>query len=378
METTLAAFCFFCALLPAYLFSRNVVRFRCLPPASDRVQRRAVSVLIPARNEQQSIGPCVASVLSSIGVKVEVIVLDDQSEDDTAKIVGEISKADQRVSLVSSAALPTGWCGKQFACAQLAELAKHDVLVFMDADVRLSDDALARMDDFRNAHKIDLLSGFPRQETNTLAERMLIPLIHFVLLGFLSLRRMRNSGDPAFGAGCGQLFMTGRRAYKESGGHGAIRSSLHDGLKLPRAYRRNGLVTDVFDASDLATCRMYRNASEVWHGLKKNAIEGVATAGLIVPVTLLLICGQVLPFLLAVYGLLIGLGEWKAWTLIGITLLLAWLPRFVAAQKYRQSMLGACLHPISIVVFLAIQWAAFLGSFSRRSVSWKGRPYPTG
>ena len=96
---------------------------------------------------------------------------------------------------------------------------------------------------------------------------------------------MRRSRHPAYGAGCGQLFLARREAYETAGGHAAIRATLHDGVKLPRAFRAAGLRTDLFDATDVASCRMYRNAGEVWRGLAKNATEGLAAPGKIVPAT---------------------------------------------------------------------------------------------
>ncbi len=115
-------------------------------------------------------------------------------------------------------------------------------------------------------------------------ERLVIPLIHFVLLGFLPLARMRASRSPAYAAGCGQLFLARREAYEKMGGHAVIRTSLHDGLTLPAAFRRAGLATDLFDATDVASCRMYHGAGELWRGLAKNATEGIAHPARIGPV----------------------------------------------------------------------------------------------
>ena len=143
--TILAFVCLVFAAIPAYVFFRNVSQFQRLPNPSGESELAAVSVLIPARNEESSIGPCIESVLASRDVKLEVVVLDDQSDDQTAEVVRGYSERDPRVRLESSASLPAGWCGKQHACSQLGELAKHDVFVFIDADVRLTPDALVRM-----------------------------------------------------------------------------------------------------------------------------------------------------------------------------------------------------------------------------------------
>jgi cellulose synthase/poly-beta-1,6-N-acetylglucosamine synthase-like glycosyltransferase len=321
-----------------------------------------VSVLIPARNEELSIGAAVDAVQRSRGVEFEVVVLDDGSTDRTAAIV-----RDAGVRLESAPPLPAGWCGKQHACHVLASHARHDLLVFVDADVRLAEDALVRMAAFVEDRGVDLASGFPRQETVTFLERLLLPMMHWVLLGFLPIDAMRRRRDASFGAGCGQLFVARRDAYAKAGGHAAIRASLHDGVKLPRAFRLAGLKTDLFDATDLATCRMYRSAGEVWRGLAKNATEGMASPGGILPWTILLGGGHVLPFVL----LALGIEPAVAATACGFSL----APRLAAAARFRQSFLGAVLHPIGVAVLLSIQWTAFLGRLAGRRPSWKGRSY---
>ncbi|HEY0795280.1 MAG TPA: glycosyltransferase family 2 protein, partial [Acidisarcina sp.] len=192
---------FGCALLPATLFCWNLLLYRAPPDAAQSSARAmlwpSVSVLIPARNEEPSIAVAVESVLASSGVQVEVIVLDDGSTDRTADIVKAIAARDPRVRLETAPSLPHGWNGKQHACSVLASLAKHDVLCFLDADVRVAPDAIARMVAFLDSSWSELVSGFPRQETDTWMEWLLLPLIHFVLLGFLPLAMMRRSVSPA-------------------------------------------------------------------------------------------------------------------------------------------------------------------------------------
>jgi glycosyltransferase involved in cell wall biosynthesis len=293
-----------CAAIPAVIFFRNQRAYRPPPVGLWRgPYQPSVSVLVPARNEEQSIRAAVESALASVGVRVEVLVMDDHSEDRTAEIVEHLSGGQnsgyRTVRLLHAPSLPAGWNGKQHACARLAEAASHDWLVFMDADVRLEPDALARMVAFMEQNDMDLGSGIPRQVTGSFWEKLVIPQIHFLLLGFLPLRRARKRWHKAaYGAGCGQLFIAHRDAYERSGGHAAIRSSRHDGIKLPRLFRRMGYRTDLFDATDLASCRMYRNGGEVWRGFMKNATEGLGAPKIIIPFTALLLAGQVLPFFL--------------------------------------------------------------------------------
>jgi hypothetical protein len=270
--------------------------------------------------------------------------------------------------------LPPGWSGKQHACHVLAAHARHSLLVFVDADVRLAPDALARIAAFMRERKVGLISGFPHQETVTLMEKLIIPLIHFLLLGFLPIGWMRRSRAPAFGAGCGQLIGVRREAYAAAGGHAAIRASLHDGVTLPRAFRRAGIMTELFDASDIATCRMYRGAAEVWQGFSKNATEGMATpAGL--PIwSVLLLGGQVMPFVMLPVCLIAQVPSGLLLAAV-LSVTLVYLTRFALAMRFRQSGLGAILHPLGIVMLVVLQWTALINHRRGRAAVWRQRAY---
>lgn len=373
MLTTLVIVSFVLAAVPAFLFLRNLQLYR-VPRRSNTVER--VSVLVPARNEECTIGECVRSVLESEGVQFELFVLDDHSDDRTAAIVDGIAQQDRRVKLIAAPPLPFGWCGKQFACAVLAEHAREPLLCFIDADVRLFRDGLARMIAGLRESKVALLSGFPRQITVTPLEQLVLPLMHFLLLGFLPLGRMRRSLDPSFGAGCGQLFLADRVAYESAGGHERIRDSLHDGLSLPKSFRRSGFRTDVCDATRIGSCRMYRGAREVVSGLLKNATEGLAHPRRIVPFSLLLFIGQALPILLVAYVWARNEPVWLR-LITAATLAFNYVPRLLAAKRFRQPVLAALLHPLAIAVLLALQWVALVRIAVHVPATWKGRSYST-
>ena len=376
MMTALVWTAFSLAAVPAVLFLVNHPFYRRLPGAMPASRPEGVSVLVPARDEESAIGECIASVCGQKHIDLELLVGDDHSTDRTATIVAERAAKDPRVRLVPIPPLPEGWCGKQHACAVLATHARHDVLVFLDADVRLEPEGLARLRDAAGRRPEALLSGFPRQLTGTFAERLVLPLMHFLLLGYLPMAFLRLSKHPAFGAGCGQLFVSRREAYEEAGGHAAIRASRHDGITLPRAYRRAGLPTSLCDATDLARCRMYRSGKEVWNGLAKNATEGLASPRAIVPWSVLLLGGHVLPFaLLAAATLGVPAGGVEPILLGAVTS--SYLPRCIACVRFRQSPLGAILHPLGIAVLVALQWFAFVRERAGRPASWKGRSYET-
>ena len=326
--------------------------------------RPSVSVLIPARNEEANIAEACAAVLANDGVTLELIVLDDASTDRTPHILRAIG--DERLRVANAPALPPGWSGKQHACHVLGGLAQYELMVFVDADVRLAPDALSRMAGFMAANPVGLASGFPRQITLTWSEILLLPLIHFMLLGFLPIAAMRRSVSPALGAGCGQLFIARRDAYRRAGGHAAIRASLHDGLTLPRAFRLAGEMTDLFDAGGLARCRMYANSAQVWEGLCKNATEGMAKPFALPIWTLILGGGQVLPALL-----LLVAPSWPAAAALGCGIGL----RLVLAARFRQTVLSALLHPVGVAGVLLVQWRSLVRAARGGKATWRGRAY---
>lgn len=359
------------SFIPAALLAINLFSYRTPSPHPRRSP--PLSVLIPARNEGDSIGPALLAILAHPDPQLEVLVLDDHSTDHTAASVAALTAQDSRVRLVPARPLPPGWCGKQHACWQLAQAARHDLLLFLDADVRLHPNAIPRLQSFLERHPhVALASGVPRQLTASFLEHLLIPLIHLVLLGYLPLPAARRSRWSAFAAGCGQLFLARRSAYFAADGHRAIRSTLHDGVKLPRAFRAAGLVTDLFDATHVASCRMYQTSGEVWRGLGKNATEGLAHPAAIGPWTVLLFGGHVLPWLL------LAATPWlppAALVPALLAVVLNLLTRAAAALRFQQSWTSVLLHPFGIALLLLIQWLALLRRWRGRPMEWRGRKY---
>ena len=325
------------------------------PPPADGASRRppAVSVLIPARNEEAAIGASVAAALASRGVELEVLVLDDHSEDATAAIVARDGPARR-----SGPAGPRAASCRRAGAASSTPAGSWPTRRAIRCSSSSTPTCGSPPTPWRGWRRSSRNraptwpSGFPRQETVGLLEKLVIPLIHFILLGFLPIARMRRSPDPAFAAGCGQLFITRREAYDRAGGHAAIRGTLHDGLKLPAPIALAGLRTDLFDATDLAVCRMYRTAGAVWIGLAKNAGEGLAAPRLIVPMTVILLAARScrsscssrtapgFPWPVGPGGRLVVRWPWR----------LRIIPRWAAAIRFRQSRLGALLHPLGVLV----------------------------
>ncbi|MET3692680.1 hypothetical protein ABID43_002220 [Methylobacterium goesingense] len=375
MMLGLAILALACAALPGLIAWVNLSILRT--PEPDLDVRSRISVLIPARNEAPVIATTVRAALASAGVALEVLVGDDHSTDDTAAIVAGIAATDHRLRLIPIPPLPEGWTGKNHACARLAEAAQGTHLLFVDADVTLAPAAAAAL--VAHARRTDsaLVSGVPRQIMGTLGERLTVPMINFLLVGYLPMAMMRASPRPSLGAACGQLVLVARAAYEATGGHGAVRTSLHDGVVLPRRFRRAGYRTDLVAAHALATCRMYRGFGQSWAGFSKNAREGMATPRALPVWTLLLAGGHVLPWLLLLAALL-GFGSGAAVFLAAAAALVSLATRAAITLVTREPAGTILLHPFTVLVALAIQWRALLRRRGAGTPAWKGRSYPVG
>lgn len=358
------------ALLPAVMIALNLPLFR--QPRTASAGCKPVSVIVPARNEEASIGPCLQALLTSTNVELEVVVVDDHSTDRTANIVRALAARDPRVRLHSAPPLPSGWSGKQYACYSGASQARHPILMFMDCDVRVTPNAVAAMAGFLAKSRAALVSGFPRERTGTAGEALLIPLIHVLLLGYLPILAMRFSRQVGLGAGCGQIMLADADIYRATSGHAMIRRSWHDGLTLPRAFRRSGHLTDIFDATVLAECRMYRGFLETWRGLAKNAHEGMATRTALPLWTLLLGGGLVAPFCALPFAWLLLPWTKPVLALSASASLLA-LVRLILALRFRQNLLSVPLLPVGVLVLLLLQWRTLLLRPNGSSQVWRGR-----
>lgn len=250
------------AVSNAYLAKRlNAYR-----PATARPR---ASILVPARNEEETVQACVASLLRQDYPDFEVLVLDDGSTDRTAAVLA--SCRHPRLRVITGRVLPEGWTGKTWACQQLADAATGELLLFTDADTVHRHDTLRCAVDARAATGADLLTAITRNEVRTLGEQLTVPFIPWSILSLLPLLlgyRLRRSG--ALSAANGKFLLFRRDAYRRIGGHAAVRSDAAEDLALCRRVKRFGLRWRLLDASRHVSARMYRGWGEAVEGFTKN------------------------------------------------------------------------------------------------------------
>jgi glycosyltransferase involved in cell wall biosynthesis len=374
--TLLAGLMLFAAMSCAGALAMAIVNLRLYrrPPTrlpSD-APRPLVSVCVPARNEQDNLEACARSILAGTYDRVELLVYDDQSTDQTPRILSRLAADDPRVRAVPVQPLPPGWAGKQHACWRMGQAASGEWLLFTDADVRFDPLAVERTLAIALSGDAALLSTFPRQITASLGERLLVPMIFFLLLSYLPLWRMRTTTDPATSAACGQFLFVRRDAYHAIGGHEAFRASYHDGIMLPRALRRAGYRTDLFDGQDLASVRMYRGFAQTWRGFAKNAFEGLGSLGLLVFLTFVHTVAHAGPFIVLALAAAGRVGSGPALWLAGAAAFAALAERALLAARFRQGVVPVLLHPVGALTMTAVQWHSWWLSVTGRR-AWRGR-----
>lgn len=324
------------------------------PPPGARVDG-STAILVPARDEAAGIAACVCALRG----QGEVVVLDDASTDDTADLA---RTAGARV--VRGTAPPRGWLGKPWACAQLAAATEADILVFVDADVRLAPGAVAAAVTLLDAAGLDLVCPFPRQIAGTPGERLVQPLLQWSILALLPLRLAERSPRPSLTAGCGQFVVVRRAALDRAGGFAAVRAAVLDDLALVRAIKAAGGRGGVVDGTQLASCRMYGDWAALRDGYRKSLWAAFGSPPRAAAALGLLGLTYVLPPLAALRGSRAGALGYAA----GVA------SRVIAARRTGgRAVPDALAHPASVVALGYLTVTSWRGH-RRGTLTWKGRP----
>lgn len=232
-----------------------------------------VSVLIPARNEEKNIATILNDLQNQDYHNIEVIVFNDQSTDRTEEIITEFTKKDARIKLVNSNGLPEGWLGKNYACYSLSKHAKGNYLLFLDADVRISNDIIINTITHSIKHNLGLLSIFPKQIMMTLGERITVPNMNFILLSLLPLILVRKAKYASLSAANGQFMLFNSSIYFDTNPHELMKADKVEDIEIARYFKNNNIPVACLTGNDTIKCRMYEGYSEAVNGFSKNVIN---------------------------------------------------------------------------------------------------------
>jgi glycosyltransferase involved in cell wall biosynthesis len=333
-----------------------------------------VSAIIPARNEEASVGRAVESVAAQAEIG-EVIVVNDQSTDGTGRILAELAARMPKVRVLTINALPVGWTGKNYALSIGAASATGDWLLFTDADTYHYPGSTRRALADAVDHDAVLVSYSPEQEMETWWERALIPYVYCRLAAKFSYARVNDSAQPDAAAN-GQFLMILRDAYKAVGGHSAVAGEVLEDVALARRVKAAGHRIYFTAPMGIVRTRMYRDFRSMWEGWTKNlyllmgGTPGVLArefAPWLVAMAVMVLWGD---FLHRHHGNLWALGAAITGVLVGGHVkYAAELYRNLYPVRYiKYWVAGACLFSAALTVSW---WKTTQGS-----VVWKGRAYP--
>lgn len=351
----------------------NLIYFRKAKsaPLISEKEETLVSILIPARNEQQNIERCLYSLFDQNYKNIEIIVLDDDSDDDTFSLVKKISQEDDRLKVVKGTSVPAGWTGKNWACHQLSKLAKGDFYLFVDADTKLQATLINETISEMKSSDIDLLSLFPRRITSTLVDKIISITIGWLIFSCLPL--LLADKNPMFSSAFGQFLLFRRGAYKSIGGHEGIKSKILDDFELGRSITRNGLVLKLFDGTDRISTFSYSSEKEALDGFSKSIFPFFNNR--IMPFLILwvlFLSSSMIPFIVLFGDLLdIRLSRSKEVMtyLIWGSLTISWI---ISSYRSKQGITYGLLFPIVTIVTALLGIFSIL-SFAYRNVRWKDR-----
>jgi chlorobactene glucosyltransferase len=333
-----------------------------------------VSVVVPARNEAHNIERCVRSILGSRWPALEVIVVDDRSEDATGPLARAVAANDARVRVIDGTPVPDGWFGKQWACAQGASAARGSTIVFTDADTVHAPTLVPRSMHAMRTRALDFLTVGGFQELASFWERVVMPQVFYMIAtrygGAGAVNRARRSRDKIAN---GQYLCFTRRCYDAIDGHAAVRGKAAEDLALAHLVHARGMRGELVMGEHELSTRMYTSLSEIVNGWTKNMVTAGADtlpAG-VIPRLLLPVLLLVVPLMHLAPPVSRSTVAWA--TTCSVMLLVWWSIIYVRA--FRQSPLYALALPLGAVIVLVIIARATVRG---RGVEWKGRRYQAG
>jgi glycosyltransferase involved in cell wall biosynthesis len=338
----------------------------------------AVSILIPARDEELNIAACLDAALAQGALVGEVLVYDDHSSDRTAEIVSEYARRDGRVRLVAPTTLPAGWCGKNFACARLAAEARSRWMLYLDADARLCERAAARIVFEAEARSATLLSCWPALDVRGFWEPALMPMLNFVVFTLYPAPLSFRREDASLGLAHGACLLARRDVYETIGGHAAVADAINEDVRLAQHWRARGHRALCFDGRGVVSVRMYRSPAEIWRGFQKNyfpAFRRETSFWLFIMLHLfvLLLPLALAPLAFAAPDALVFLAP-GAWGFAGAAACVL-LMRAALAWRFRQAWWTVLLHPLGESILLSLGLSSWWRCTTGRGVVWKGRRY---
>jgi len=335
-----------------------------------------ISVLIPARDEEKNIKICLKSLQKQDYPNFEILVLDDHSSDGTAKVVEQIAATDKRIQLLHGKPLPQGWAGKPFACYQLAKKARGSWLLFTDADTIHAPHSLRSTLALALKYNSSLLSGFPRQLTDSVPQKITIPVLYFIILSWFPLWWLQRSNHLRPSLAIGQFLLFPAKEYWRIGGHKAVKSRILEDVWMGVEINKHGGRHIAVDLSPIVSCHMYNDLGSIFEGITKwiysvAAISRIALAVLLIAAYAFFIA----PFywLWKEFFVATTPSDWQLILILQVVAILAM--RWLLDKRFKESIISTIAHPIGISFLIVTGIYAISRQAVGAGARWKERLY---
>jgi len=331
-----------------------------------------VSVIVPCRNEAAGVVAAVSSLLAQDYPDLEIVAVNDRSEDATGALLDGMARQDARLTVLDIRTLPEGWLGKIHAVHEGARRATGEWLLFTDGDVVFAPDALKRSVAFATAHGLGHFVALPTFIADGFLERAFLATFALTLSAKLDPSRLSVPKSRAF-VGVGAFGLVQRDAYARIGGHERLAFEVADDLKLGLLLRRHGVAQGCLDADGLVSVRWQNGLLATLRGLEKNAFAGCEWRGAVAAVAVFLILAStLLPYL----PLVLPLASWTL-PLAGIAAALPLVAVGLSARRVSGgSGLEGFLAPLAALALAGvIAWSTVL-TLARGGILWRGTFYP--
>jgi 4,4'-diaponeurosporenoate glycosyltransferase len=342
----------------------------CTESADKAVPPPSVSIIIPARNEENTLPLLFASLKKQRLKPAEIIVVDDHSEDRTRAVA---EKAGTRV--IAAKPLPRGWVGKMWSCYQGAETARGAVLIFLDADTVLEADGLQKIVDTYRRTK-GAISISPYHATEKLYEKF-SAFFNIVMMGAMSAFTL--AGDRIKPTGVfGPALVISREDYFKSGGHQGVKDKIIEGVFLPEQFKKAHIPIHCYGGKGSLSFRMYPyGIKDMIGGWSKGFATGAiqtSIPALIIVVAWIVGCVGVTRHLIQTAFL----GDTTVIILWAVLYLLFVLQIYWMLFRIgRFGFYTAVLFPIPLLFFVLVFARSMILIFLKKSVQWKGRSIGT-
>jgi GT2 family glycosyltransferase len=335
-----------------------------------------VTAIVPARNEEFVIGACVESLAGQTQVG-EILVINDQSTDQTAGVVRKEMEGIPKLRLLEVKELPPGWTGKNHAVSIGAREAKGEWLLFTDADAVHSGDSAAKALSIAAVENAMMVSFSPRQVMETLYEKALIPYVYCRLASKFSYAEVNDSRKPAAAAN-GQFLMIRRDVYEAVGGHASVAGEVLEDVALARRVKGAGYRIWFGSGTGVLHVRMYRSFAAMWSGWMKNLYPLMGNSAAALAKECVLAVAPVFAILIAtISGFLFTKSQMFA---LGVAVLGVLALALLYGEQLKRCGFAAGLAIYGIpgrLLFTGVLWASYR-SHGRGRLKWKGREYPAG